>query len=109
MHELAITESVVAQVAERLPDASVSVVTLEIGRLSGVVADSVRFCYDLCTPGTPLEGSRLEIVESAGEGRCRRCGARFAVDDYLTECECGSIDVEVLGGAELRIKQVEVV
>jgi len=109
MHELAITESVVAQVGERLPEARVATVTLEIGRLSGVVADSVRFCFDLCTPGTPLEGARLEIIEVPGAGRCRSCGAPLPLADLVAMCECGSFDVEIVGGQELLIKQVEVV
>ena len=109
MHELAITESVVAQVHERLPDARVAVVTLEIGRLSGVVADSVRFCFDLCTPGTSLEGSRLEIVDIPGRAHCRSCGAVVELYRPIPICPCGSCDVDILGGEELRIKQVEVV
>jgi hydrogenase nickel incorporation protein HypA/HybF len=109
MHELAITESVVAQVGEKLPDAKVAAVTLEIGRLSGVVADSVRFCFDLCTPGTPLEGARLEIIDIPGRGRCRTCTSELDVADLLPECGCGSFDIEILGGEELRIRQVEVV
>ena len=66
MHELAVTESVVAAVTERLPEARITTVRLEIGALSGVVADSVRFCFDLVTEGTNLAGASLEIDESPG-------------------------------------------
>lgn len=66
MHELAITEGIVAAVTDKLPDAKITLVRLEIGALSGVVADSVRFCFDLVTEGTNLEGAGLEIIESAG-------------------------------------------
>lgn len=109
MHELAITQSVVEAVRERLGDAPVRVVTLEIGQLSGVVAESVRFCFDLCTDGTPLEGARLEILETPGSGHCRVCGADVMVDDLIPLCTCGSADLDIRGGQELRIKQVEVV
>ena len=61
MHELAITEGVVDAVTGRLPGTRITWVRLEIGALSGVVADSVRFCFDLVTEGTDLEGARLEI------------------------------------------------
>lgn len=66
MHELAITEGIVATVTEKLPDKKITLVRLEIGALSGIVADSVRFCFDLVAEGTPLEGAELEIIESAG-------------------------------------------
>jgi hydrogenase nickel incorporation protein HypA/HybF len=109
MHELAITQAVVDAVVERTGEAGVSAVRLEIGKLSGVVPDSVRFCFDLVAEGTPLHGARLEIVEPAGRGRCRDCAARFDVDDPIVLCPgCDSADVEVLAGRDLRIISVEV-
>ena len=67
MHELSITRNVVAIVSERAVGQRVTRVRLEIGRLSAVVPDSIRFCFDICAQGTPLEGAELEIVESAGQ------------------------------------------
>ncbi|HEV3110869.1 MAG TPA: hydrogenase maturation nickel metallochaperone HypA [Candidatus Binataceae bacterium] len=107
MHELAITQGVVDQISERLGDAKVTRVALEIGRLSGVVCDSVRFCFDVCAQGTTLEGARLEIIQTAGCARCRECGACFGVDDLLALCRCGSADLELIAGQELKIREVE--
>jgi hydrogenase nickel incorporation protein HypA/HybF len=109
LHELAITQSIVDAVRERLGDAPVRVVTVEIGRLSGVVADSVRFCFELCTEGTSLAVAELEVLEVPGSGHCRSCGADFDLADPILLCTCGSAEVEITGGQELRIKQVEVV
>ena len=66
MHELGITRNVVAICAERANGAQVLRVTLEIGKRAGVMADSVRFCFDICAKGTPVEGATLEIVDGAG-------------------------------------------
>lgn len=109
MHELAITQSVVDAVAERLGDAKITRVLLEIGRLSGVAADSVRFCFHLVAEGTPLAGARLEIVEPPGRGRCRRCNRETEMTDLLAACLCGSVDLELLSGQQLLVKEVEVV
>jgi hydrogenase nickel incorporation protein HypA/HybF len=108
MHELAITESVVASVAERLPGSRVTSLRLEIGALSGVVADSVRFCFDLVAEGTDLEGATLEIDEPLGRCLCRGCGTEFAPDWPIMACPCGSADVTVLSGQDLRIISVQV-
>ena len=108
MHELAITESVVATVAERLPGSRVTGIRLEIGALSGVVADSVRFCFDLVTEGTSLEGATLQIDEPLGRCRCRGCGAEFAPEWPILACPCGSADVTVLSGQDLKIISVQV-
>ena len=109
MHELAITQSVVDTIAERTGGSRVSVVRLDIGRLSGVVPDAVAFCFELVADGTPLRGARLEISEPPGRARCRSCAAEFALDTLVLLCPCGSADVLVLTGQELRIRSVEVV
>ena len=108
MHELAIAEGVVDTVTQRLPGARITSVHLEIGALSGVVADSVRFCFDLVTEGTNLEGARLEIAEPAASCRCRDCGAQFEPEGPIALCPCGSADVAILSGQDLRIISVQV-
>jgi hydrogenase nickel incorporation protein HypA/HybF len=108
MHELAITESIVAAVAERMGDAPIRRLKVEIGRLSGVVPDAVRFCFELAAAGTTLEGAVLEIDEPAGRMRCRSCGLEFDTDDVIALCACGGVGGEAVRGAELRIREVEV-
>jgi hydrogenase nickel incorporation protein HypA/HybF len=108
MHELAITESVVDAVVDRMGDAKVLAVRLEIGTLSGVVPDAVRFCFDLVASGTTVEGARLDIDEPAGRARCRTCGTELDLPDPVLLCTCGSADLEVLSGEQLRIVSVEV-
>lgn len=108
MHELAITQDLVAAVAERVGSARVRRVRLQIGKLSGVVADSVRFCFDVCAAGTVLEGSMLEILEPEGRAHCRTCDQTVAIDDGILLCGCGGGDLRIVSGSELRIDEVEV-
>jgi len=108
VHELAIAESVVDAITEQLPGATVTCVHLEIGALSGVVPDSIRFCFDLATEGTGLAGARLEITEPPAQCRCRACGAGFQPDSPVVLCPCGSPDVVVLSGEQLKIVSVQV-
>jgi hydrogenase nickel incorporation protein HypA/HybF len=110
VHELSITQAVVEAVVDHLdPDERVVRVRLEIGKLSGVVVDSVRFCFDLVTEDTPLAGALLEVDEPSGAGHCRACARRFTTDDPIVLCPgCDSADVEVLAGQDLRIRSVEV-
>jgi hydrogenase nickel incorporation protein HypA/HybF len=108
VHELAITEGLVDAVSARLPGQQVTCVRLEIGALSGVVADSVRFCFDLVTEGTNLEGAVLEIAQPAAECHCRICGEDFEPDGPIVMCPCGSAEVTVLAGQDLKITSVQV-
>ena len=108
MHELAVAESIVAAVEEKALPQRVACVRLQLGELSGVVAEALRFCFDLCTEGTALEGAVLEIDEVQGRARCRSCGSELLVDSLLDLCTCGTADLELLAGQELWIKEVEV-
>lgn len=109
MHELALTRSVVALALEHAGGARITRVVLEIGELSGVLADAMRFCFDVCTRGTAAEGAILEVRAVPGRGRCRSCGAEFPLDRPFGTCPCGSTDVELTAGTELRLRELEVV
>jgi hydrogenase nickel incorporation protein HypA/HybF len=108
MHELSICEGIVESVCEAVPEGEVLVVTVEIGRLSGIVPDAVRFCFDACSRGTRVEGARLDIVEVPGRGRCASCDRELEMDELLARCACGNPFLEVVRGRELRIRSVEV-
>lgn len=109
MHELSITQSVVDVVTRRTGTERVAKVHLQIGRLSGIVPDSVRFCFELIAADTPLAGAVLEIDEPTGRGHCLTCGAEFDLPDLILLCPCGSADVELVSGTELAVKSVEVI
>jgi hydrogenase nickel incorporation protein HypA/HybF len=108
VHELAITESLVGAVVEHVGAAKVLRVQLVIGRLSGVVPDAVRFCFDVCAEGTSLAGAQLDIVEAPGRAQCRDCQASVELDDLIALCPCGSANLQLLSGQELRLSEVEV-
>ena len=109
MHELAIAEGLVGGVTERLPGRRITSVRVEIGTLSGVVPDALRFCFSLATEGTPLAGADLEISEPAAKCECAVCGLSFEPEDgRILLCPCGSANVTVLSGQQLLITSVKV-
>jgi hydrogenase nickel incorporation protein HypA/HybF len=67
MHELGISRSIVAIVGEAAKGRRVRRITLEIGKLSGVMPHAVEFCFDLAAEGTPAAHAVLDIRETAGE------------------------------------------
>jgi hydrogenase nickel incorporation protein HypA/HybF len=108
MHEMALTQSVVEAVCEHAAGRRVSSVRLEVGALCAVVPDAMTFCFDLATEGTIAAGARLDIDVRPGAAHCRRCDARFELTDPILLCPCGSADVEVLAGRDLKILSMEV-
>jgi hydrogenase nickel incorporation protein HypA/HybF len=107
MHELGITQSIVEACSASAAGMPIARVTVEIGCLCAVMPDALRFCFELCTQGTVLEGSELEIVAVAGHGTCRDCGRQTTVGDYLCVCACGSFNVELSGGHDMRILEMQ--
>ena len=108
MHELAVTQEIVDLVCERAGGARVRRVVVEIGKLSMVVPDAVRFCFDLCAEGTLAEGAALQIEEPAGRGHCRACGGETTLQSPFDGCACGSPEMEWISGQALRVREMEV-
>jgi hydrogenase nickel incorporation protein HypA/HybF len=108
MHELGIAQEVVAIVAAHARG-RVTRVVLEIGKLSAVLPDAIRFCFDLCTEGTVVAGAELSIIEIPGRALCRQCGAEVALEQPFGRCDCGSTELEWLSGEELNVKEYEVI
>jgi hydrogenase nickel incorporation protein HypA/HybF len=108
VHELAIAESVIETITARTGERSVREIHLEVGRLSGVSAEALRFCFDLAAADTAANGATLVIDEPPGRAHCVTCGEEFVVEDPILLCGCGSSDVRILAGEELLILSVQV-
>lgn len=109
MHELSITQGLVDAVLDKTKDRRVLEVRVKVGRLSGVLPDAMRFCFELISEGTPLAGADLLIDEPRGLAECRSCGRELILPDAILLCSCGSADIEIRGGRELAVTSVEVV
>jgi hydrogenase nickel incorporation protein HypA/HybF len=107
MHELGITQNIVAIATEHAHGAKVRRITLEIGQLTAIMPDAIQFCFDVCAQDTPLAGATLEIIEPPGIGRCRVCGNQLELDQPFGVCDCGSIQLDIIQGEELTIKELE--
>ena len=108
MHELSITHSIVNIVVEHAAGRPVRRVKLQIGKLSGVQPDAVRFCFDLCAQGTVAEGARLEVEEPPGQGRCQRCERLIELEFPLAVCNCAErAPLTLCSGQELLVKEME--
>jgi hydrogenase nickel incorporation protein HypA/HybF len=112
LHELGITQSIVEIALRTAAEQQAKIihsVTLEIGSLAGVVGEALQFCYEACSKGTPLEGSRLVIDEIPARARCRDCATEYLLTDLLACCPvCAGAAGELLCGEEMRIKEMEI-
>ena len=112
MHELSLAEGVlqiVEDAARTQQFVRVKAVVLEIGRLSTVEPESMRFCFDAVIRGSVAEGARLEILDTPGKAWCMECSKEVALETRYDPCpDCGGFQLEVTGGTEMRVKELEV-
>lgn len=99
--------------AARAPDGRgfvrVKTVVLEIGQLSSVEPEAMRFCFDAVAHGSVAEGAALEIQEVPGEGLCFNCSRTVRLAALYDPCPaCGGYPVQATGGTEMRVKELEV-
>jgi hydrogenase nickel incorporation protein HypA/HybF len=113
MHEMSLAEGVltVIQDAARAQGfKKVRTVWLEIGQLAAVERESLRFSFDVVTRGSLADGAALEIVDVPGAAWCMKCSEPVAVAERGEPCpRCGSYQLQVTAGTEMRVKELEVV
>ena len=95
MHEMGIALQIVDIATASIPaDAGpvkVAKINLKIGRLAAVVADSLRFCFDIAVKDTPLEGAELAIEELPVVAKCNDCQTQWTIESPAFKCEnCGA-------------------
>ena len=109
MHELALVRNLVRTCLARAEGRSVQRLVLDVGKLSGVVPDALRFAFEAVQAQTPaLAEAVLEIREPTGRARCRRCARELALETPWDACPCGSVELDWLAGQALELVSMEV-
>ena len=98
MHELGLSEGLLATVVDVAGDRPVTRVRVSIGALQRVVPDSLEFGFRLVAEGTVCEAATLEIHPLPVRVRCRACGVESRSDEEPVGCPvCGAGTIEMLG------------
>jgi len=112
MHEMSLCEGVLQVLqteSARQGFRRVKQVWLEIGELSSVEPEAMRFSFDVVTRNTLADSARLNIIRVPGAAWCMQCAKTVTVKQRFDECpECGSYQLQVTGGEEMKIKELEV-
>ena len=112
MHEMSVCEGIL-QVLENSAAVQkfnrVKGVWLEIGQLAGIERSALEFSFDVVTRGTLAENAVLTIIDIPADAWCLPCAKPVSVSQRFDPCpECGSHQLQVQGGEEMRIKELEV-
>ncbi len=112
MHEMGVAMQIVeiatASIPAHLTGARIETVNLKVGKLSAIVVDSLRFCFEAVTQDTALEGARLRITEIPVQAVCNACRNQWTIEEPAFACPaCRSGDITLLSGRELDIESIE--
>lgn len=111
MHEMAIAVSIVDLAQRHAGQAGggrISRIELEIGKLAGVLQESLEFCFQAAARETPVEGAVLAFNQVEGLAKCHICGIQFSVECHGTLCpQCGGL-TEITGGDGLRVVAITI-
>ena len=112
MHEMSLCEGILQVMeteAQKQGFSQVKNVWLEIGELAGVELDAMMFSFEVITRNSLADGAILNIISIPGSAWCMQCSDNVAVKQRFDACpECGSYQLQVTGGDEMKIKELEV-
>lgn len=111
MHEMALAEGIIDIVlsyADKNEAKKVTEISVLVGEMTGVVPESLDFCFASLAKGTKAEGAKLIMKHCPLIARCMDCGTETKVERYRFICpECGSSRMEIVSGRELRVESLE--
>lgn len=113
MHEVSIALGMVSElerIAHENRAKQVTVVGLRIGRLSGIVTDSLKFAFDAVKIDNPLLSSaEIRIEDIPLTYQCNTCKISFEAETvHFPSCpNCMSFGLTLLSGEEMDISHME--
>jgi len=112
MHELSVTESLLntaCEYAEKQDATKITILNIKIGKLSGIVDDSIQFYWDIISENSLCEGSVLNFMRISAKFECNACHTQFEIDAELMPCpNCNSMDLATIQGDEFMLESIEI-
>lgn len=119
MHELSMADAMVKtilDVAEKNDATEVLEATIEVGKLTMLNPEQLKFLLDVLVENTLLENATINIEEVPVAIKCNACDYIGAAnmddsDHYLAivKCpECNERDLEITAGRECNVKNIKI-
>ena len=77
MHEYSVMKKLVTAVIDEIKDRDIDKITqvkVEIGDLTFLGEEQLKFAYEVLSKDTILEGSKLKLIKKPAKVRCSECG-----------------------------------
>lgn len=111
MHELSIARKLLELVRQHVPEArspEVRTITVALGEMAGIAAESLQFCFSAIVRDTPLSQAALKIERVPVRLRCSDCGHTFDVEGLTSSCpQCDGRSIQLISGKEFQVVEIE--
>ena len=120
MHEISIAGAIIDAVldaAAKNKATKVKEVHLEIGELTALNPEQLKFIFETITKGTAAEGARYDIAVIKPLIMCKKCSYKGTIEFFeklhfflpVIKCpECGDADVDITAGRECCVKKIKI-
>jgi len=120
MHEISIAGAIVDAVIDTAGNNNakkVNEVFIEIGELTALNTDQLKFIFETITKGTVAEGAKYNIEVISPLIECNKCQYNGKIEYYeklhfflpAIKCpECGEADVDVIAGRECCVRKIRI-
>jgi hydrogenase nickel incorporation protein HypA/HybF len=112
MHEMSAALSIAEIISESVSGkelGNILSVTIDVGLLSNISAESLTFCFDSIKADKPYRSAVLLINKLPVKISCNECGGISTENDYVFRCSiCSSDNISVIGGDEFTLNKITI-
>jgi hydrogenase nickel incorporation protein HypA/HybF len=109
MHELSVAQGILDTIAKQIGGPkSLTRISLTIGPLAGISADSLEFWLAEMSKQTGFGSPEVKIKKTSAFAICSSCKTKYELTSYFSGCpSCECIERTIESGHELQIDSVE--
>ncbi len=119
MHEFSVVSQIVPVILEKAQEAGalkVLRVDMEIGELTFLVEEQLKYAFEMLFTGTPAEGAEIRFTTIRAAVECSKCGYRGGVEAVDTGimrvpvlmCPTCREPAEPVSGKEFNVRDIQV-
>lgn len=112
MHEVSLASGIIeiaGKAAQEAGGGKVRTIRVQVGALTCVDGESLRFAFGVLSQGTGMAGAALEIEAVPVTVQCGQCGSAGPPDDPLVHVcpRCGAPGAKLLTGRDITVRSID--
>lgn len=112
MHEMSVALNIIELIkdeAEKNNASAIKEFEIEVGAISGVEIDALKFALEVAVKDTLLENALQIIRKIDAAAVCSECKKEFSLETFYSPCpSCSALNIEIIKGKELKLKSITI-